>query len=139
MNTICLTMDDVKAVPGLPSPGLPNKENSAKEYFLNFAFPGTTWTPGSVNGRQYAQPTVSALTQLNELNDECRPENCGEQKICTCNYNITTGQVFFGNMDLLKQGDNALGSIVCSLVCLSFGAIVLSPYVHLWEPYEGQP
>ncbi|KAJ8301522.1 hypothetical protein KUTeg_020509 [Tegillarca granosa] len=43
-----------------------------KEYFLNFAFPGTTFTPGSVNGRKFELPPVSAISQPREISTSLR-------------------------------------------------------------------
>ena len=51
-NSDCLKITDLKAKVKYEVPGEdPNEE--VKDIFLNFAFPGTTWTPGSVNGRAY--------------------------------------------------------------------------------------
>lgn len=48
--------------------------DKVKEYFLNFAFPGTSWTPASVNGVQLKLPTVSALTQPLQFDTRCPGE-----------------------------------------------------------------
>lgn len=105
-HTECLTFNDVQAAPDVP---YKMPVETGTEYFLNFAFPGTSSFPGSVNGRQFAMPTVSALTQPEALHDECLPENCGDQKICTCNYNITTSDtmdetvtMIFSNIGMFK-------------------------------------
>ena len=45
-----------------------------KEYFVNFAFPGITETPASINGVQLKLPTVSALTQPLEFDTRCPGE-----------------------------------------------------------------
>ncbi|XP_045167091.2 uncharacterized protein LOC123530385 [Mercenaria mercenaria] len=57
-----------------------------EEYFFNFAFPGPQGnTPGSVNGREFVPPTVSLLTQENELNTQCN-DDCERDGICKCTY-----------------------------------------------------
>ncbi|OWF42004.1 Laccase-4 [Mizuhopecten yessoensis] len=82
-------------------------EEPAREEFLNFAFPGISFTPGSVNGRKFKAPPVSSLTQMSEVDDEhrCNDQECGEDKICYCfntlnlDYNKTYHLVFL-NMGL---------------------------------------
>ncbi|KAK3733860.1 hypothetical protein RRG08_031800 [Elysia crispata] len=88
-NSDCLKITDLKAKVKYEVPGEdPNEE--VKDIFLNFAFPGTTWTPGSVNGRAYKHPPVSSLTQPKEIDAaSCDPKYCGEDKICACPYTIT--------------------------------------------------
>ncbi|CAE1312426.1 unnamed protein product [Acanthosepion pharaonis] len=75
-----------------------------KEYFLNFAFPGEPGnTPGSVNGRKYAEPSVNPLYQPNEVDTLCDKKDCGVDKICFCTYSVNvkkddTVQMVFLNM-----------------------------------------
>ena len=57
-----------------------------QEYFLNFAFPGPDFTPDSVNGIEFAFPTVSALSQPSGVTDQCSKADCGEQKVCSCTH-----------------------------------------------------
>jgi hypothetical protein len=56
------------------------------EPFLNFAFPGSDVTPVSINGVEFAFPTVSALSQPTGITEQCLKADCGEQKICSCTY-----------------------------------------------------
>ncbi|XP_064643031.1 uncharacterized protein LOC135497216 [Lineus longissimus] len=99
-NTECILLDKLRGRAGdAPNAGSSN----FKEFFLNFAFPGKGWTPGSVNGRAYLQPTVSPLTQPDEMNWGCDPEKCGEEKTCSCAYHVDinygdTVQMVFLNM-----------------------------------------
>lgn len=51
----------------------------AEEQFYNFGFPGVTYTPGAVNGKQWQFPTVSAITQRDELDVDC--SDCGIDKV----------------------------------------------------------
>ncbi|KAK6176483.1 hypothetical protein SNE40_014763 [Patella caerulea] len=100
--TTCMTFDDLKSLPNDdPAPTM-SPQNSG-EHFLNFAFPGTTWTPGSVNGRALELPPVSAQTQPHELGMRKCGEECGEQKICKCLYTLDLDhgkvyQLVFTNM-----------------------------------------
>ncbi|XP_033744816.1 laccase-3-like isoform X2 [Pecten maximus] len=71
-----------------PAPASTGVDGDFKEYFLNFAFPGTTVTPGSVNGRKFKNPQVSALTQPQEIETTCDKADCGEERICECTYSL---------------------------------------------------
>ncbi|XP_046357706.2 laccase-2-like [Haliotis rufescens] len=67
------------------------KAKQVKQFFLNFAFPGEPGnTPGSVNGRQFVSPKVSALTQPSRVHSACSDlgDKCGADKICSCMYTI---------------------------------------------------
>ncbi|XP_071140315.1 uncharacterized protein [Mytilus edulis] len=73
------------------------------EYFLNFAFPGKSFTPGSVNGRRFISPTKIALANPKDMDYPCDNTECDEQKICTCTYSLNlkhgdTVQMVFLNM-----------------------------------------
>ncbi|XP_041347612.1 laccase-1-like [Gigantopelta aegis] len=104
-NRECILMEDARSneqnVTGASIEGEPDKE-----FFLNFAFPGEPGdTPGSVNGRQYASPSVAALVQPKEVftGPACDKVECGTQKICTCHYTIDLDdgdlvQMVFSNM-----------------------------------------
>lgn len=107
-NSTCINADKFRR-----KQGMTNKTNSipleepVSEEFLNFAFPGISFTPGSVNGRKFKTPPVSGLTQMNEIDDEfrCNDRDCGEDKICYCfnslnlDFNKTYHLVFL-NMGL---------------------------------------
>lgn len=85
-NRECVTFNQVKNT----DPNQNYKEvqgtNVDEEYFFNFAFPGPPGnTPGSVNGREFVPPTVSLLTQEDELNTKCN-KDCEENGICKCTY-----------------------------------------------------
>lgn len=56
---------------------------SSKQFFLNFAFVGGP----SVNGRKFIWPTVSALTQNDEVDTNC--DKCKDEGACACTYAIT--------------------------------------------------
>jgi FtsP/CotA-like multicopper oxidase with cupredoxin domain len=109
-NTECILLDKLrghqgdapKAVSGYSKAG-----GGFKEFFLNFGFPGRGWTPGSVNGRAFLQPGVSALTQLDEMKWGCDPNLCGDEKVCSCAYHVDieygdTVQMVFLNMGIGK-------------------------------------
>lgn len=88
--TDCKHIDALRSVvdPDTPGKNLSSSEE-IKDIFLNFAFPGTTWTPGSVNGHHFKPPPVAALTQPLEINNQCNPNDCGEDKLCQCSYSIS--------------------------------------------------
>ncbi|KAK3605830.1 hypothetical protein CHS0354_002467 [Potamilus streckersoni] len=100
--SVCKTFNDLKAASSDNSTD-PIEPGKFQEFFLNFAFPGTTFTPGSVNGREFKVPSVSVMTQPNEWNYPCKEPECGEQKICTCTHaldiaNGDTVQMVLTNM-----------------------------------------
>ncbi|XP_057293172.1 LOW QUALITY PROTEIN: uncharacterized protein LOC130621837 [Hydractinia symbiolongicarpus] len=67
----------------------PEFRDDSEEHFLNFAFPGTTVTPGAVNGRKFEFPGVNSLTQTNDIGDyDCDKHDCGEDKVCYCHYEL---------------------------------------------------
>ncbi|RUS85498.1 hypothetical protein EGW08_006706, partial [Elysia chlorotica] len=99
----CIKITDLKSKVKYEVPGDdPNEE--VKDIFLNFAFPGTTWTPGSVNGRAYRHPPVSSLTQPKEITGSCDSGFCGEDKICACPYTITLEHNMVYQMVLMNMG-----------------------------------
>ncbi|KAK7102657.1 uncharacterized protein [Littorina saxatilis] len=86
-----------------------------KEYFVNFAFPGTSWTPASVNGVQFEMPHVSALTQPQEFHTRCPGEGyrCTEDNLCRCTnvVDVAEGEVVqfvVTNLGLGKGWDHPL-------------------------------
>ncbi|ESO89911.1 hypothetical protein LOTGIDRAFT_124263 [Lottia gigantea] len=103
-NIECVTFDQLKNKVEDKAPNGPLEED--QEFFLNFAFPGLAWIPGSVNGRTFRKPVVSALTQPQEIEIECK-DDCGEEKVCQCPYSIDlhhgkTYQMVFLNMGIGK-------------------------------------
>ncbi|OWF35519.1 L-ascorbate oxidase [Mizuhopecten yessoensis] len=77
-----------------------------KEVFLNFAFPGTSWRPGSVNGKRFEFPDVSGLTQMDEINPRqlCENADCGPDKVCSCMHSLTLDQNDIVQMVFLDMG-----------------------------------
>ncbi|XP_033744890.1 laccase-1-like [Pecten maximus] len=109
-NSTCINADKFRPKQNMAMANSTNSiplEEPASEEFLNFAFPGISFTPGSVNGRKFKTPPVSGLTQTNEVDDEvrCNDRDCGEDKICYCfntlnlDFNKTYHLVFL-NMGL---------------------------------------
>ncbi|XP_060580427.1 uncharacterized protein LOC132737186 isoform X1 [Ruditapes philippinarum] len=85
-NRVCITFAEVNNT----DPNQNYKEvlgnKVDEEFFFNFAFPGPPDnTPGSVNGREFVPPTVSLLTQENELTTPCT-DDCNKNGICQCTY-----------------------------------------------------
>lgn len=85
------------------------RKGPTREVFLNFAFPGKTWTPGSINGAKFKFPPVSALTQGDQIESKylCPNSDCGEDKVCYCFNTLNlnhkeTIQMVFLNMGLGK-------------------------------------
>lgn len=60
------------------------QEGGFQEFFLNFAIHGAETYPATVNNIQFLQPTVSALSQSNEIIKPCSKSVCKENKTCTC-------------------------------------------------------
>ncbi|CAI9735105.1 laccase-like [Octopus vulgaris] len=86
-NKRCLQFNDLE--PDYPVVVPPYKSGKFEEYFLNFAFPGEPgYTPASVNGRVFVEPTVNPLTQPKEIDSLCDNANCGVDKVCRCTYSI---------------------------------------------------
>ncbi|XP_069100902.1 uncharacterized protein [Argopecten irradians] len=83
------------------------KHAICKEVFLNFAFPGTSWKPGSVNGRRFEFPSVSGLTQMDEIDSRllCENADCGPDKVCTCFNSLTLDHDDIVQMVFLNMGN----------------------------------
>ena len=101
-NTMCTTFDELKALP-TDDPAPEFVEGKSKEIFLNFAFPGITSYPGSVNGRTFHTPDVNPLTQAKEWSSPCEAPECGDGKHCKCTFAVNIGngdtvQMIFLNM-----------------------------------------
>ena len=90
-NTICRTFDEMRSrLSSDPAP--PVVQGKFKEYFLNFAFPGITSYPGSVNGRTFHTPDVNPLLQPAEWYSPCVAPACGEERHCKCTFALNVGQ-----------------------------------------------
>ncbi|XP_060566453.1 uncharacterized protein LOC132725369 [Ruditapes philippinarum] len=105
-NTVCRTFDELRAkVTDDPAPSyMPGK---FKEYFLNFAFPGITSYPGSVNGKTFDTPDVNPLLQPKEWYSPCKSPECGDDRHCKCTHALQIGngdtvQMTFMNMGIGK-------------------------------------
>ncbi|KAK7102669.1 uncharacterized protein [Littorina saxatilis] len=84
-HKLCINANRLRSAEGIPSEiGL--DAHNVKEYFLNFAFPGTTVTPSSVNGIKFQFPHVSAQTQPREVHTRCPGDGyrCVEDELCFC-------------------------------------------------------
>ncbi|XP_046583061.1 laccase-like [Haliotis rubra] len=102
-HTECLRFDQLRSLTEDPAP--PVTAGKFKEHFFNYAFPGLTLYPGQVNGRAFTMPTVSALTQLDEIHTTCDKADCGDEKTCHCTYKVdlTYGDTI--QMVLLNMGN----------------------------------
>ena len=94
-NIKCIKMSEMRrATSGRNDPPPPFIANDSLEYFLNFAFPGEgieKFIPGAVNGRKFMYPGVNSLFQKDGIGAEydCDKNDCGEDKICHCHYELT--------------------------------------------------
>lgn len=79
----CITADKVDSIEPTQLHRVPNTKQF-KEYFFNFEFPGTS--KAAINGKQFLQPTFSALTQPNSISTPCNI-SCGGCK-CTNSINL---------------------------------------------------
>lgn len=100
--TECRTFDQLKAL-ATDDPAPAYSQDKFKEHFLNFAFPGITSYPGSVNGKTFDTPDVSPLTQPNDWHSPCLESECGEFNHCKCTHALDIGngdtvQMVFMNM-----------------------------------------
>ncbi|XP_059140776.1 uncharacterized protein LOC131928705 [Physella acuta] len=103
-NTICLNFDKIKSAAVNNPPGK-NTEEKIEEIFLNFAFPGNGYVvPGSVNGRSFQFPSVTALTDPQSVTSYCSDDQCGEEKLCNCTYSINLEYNTTYQMVLLNKG-----------------------------------
>ena len=89
-HTVCRTFDHLKSL-SEDDPAPPYRPGRFQEHFLNFAFPGITSYPGSVNGRVFDTPTVNPLTQPKEWYSPCEAPACGDGKHCKCTYALSIG------------------------------------------------
>ncbi|XP_050412927.2 uncharacterized protein LOC126827526 [Patella vulgata] len=99
-NIECVTFDQLRSKDGDPAPSAPIGRK--EEHFLNFGFDGVSGWVGSVNGRSFKMPPVSALTQPDQIGLKC-DDDCGVKKSCQCPYSLDldhgkTYQIIFLNM-----------------------------------------
>lgn len=101
----CITVDQLRGAEPMP-PEVGEGATQVKDYFLNFAFPGNTQTPASVNGVQFLLPTVSALTQPTDFTSRCPGEGyrCQEDRICQCSSVLDLEHGEVAQMVLLNLG-----------------------------------
>nr|XP_034323515.1 laccase-24 [Crassostrea gigas] len=86
-NRECLTFD--KANSNEYESKFQEIQTADETLFFNFAFPGQPGnTPGSVNGHQFIPPVYPILTDEEKLTTKCSKNDCSEDKICSCTYNV---------------------------------------------------
>ncbi|XP_021357767.1 laccase-2-like [Mizuhopecten yessoensis] len=99
--TDCLRFDHLRSsVNNDPAPE-PTSLDTFKEHYLNFALPDEV---ASVNGREFMNPTVSALTQPLEITSTCDNVDCGEEKTCKCTYSLPTTHNDVVQLVLMNMG-----------------------------------
>lgn len=86
--TDCLRFDHLRSLANNDPAPVPTSADTFKEYHLNFAFPGTTHWPSTINGRKFKFPQVSALQQPFEIDSTCDKVDCGEEKLCECTHTL---------------------------------------------------
>ena len=87
--TKCIPLDGLRARDPEATPDF--VKGDSEEHFLNFHFPGFPgYTPGAVNGHQFAFPGVSSLTQWDQIDEiyKCENQDCGDDKVCHCHYGL---------------------------------------------------
>ena len=90
-NTYCMTFDELRSGT-TEDPAPPVIDGKFEEYFLNFAFPGITSYPGSVNGRTFDTPDVNPLVQPAEWYSPCKAPECGDDRHCKCTFALNIGR-----------------------------------------------
>ena len=86
-HVICHTISALKSLQADPTPTF--TPGRSKEYFYNFGFPGITAFPSSINGRVYRSPSVSSISQPDQLTNMCDNADCGEEKQCFCTHSVS--------------------------------------------------
>ena len=102
-NTYCKTFDELRSRT-TEDPAPPVINGKFEEYFLNFAFPGITSYPGSVNGRTFDTPDVNPLLQPAEWFSPCRSPECGDDRHCKCTFALNIGRGDTVQMVWLNMG-----------------------------------
>lgn len=101
-NTKCINFDQIRA-PRVNTLK-PSSSNNLVEFFLNFAFPGHTETPGSVNGRTFVFPPAPFLSQPQDAHAPCSRDQCGDEKICHCPHIISYSRDDLVQLVLVNMG-----------------------------------
>ncbi|XP_059140775.1 uncharacterized protein LOC131928704 [Physella acuta] len=103
-HKVCVNFDRIKSSKSSNPPGK-NTYEKIEEIFLNFAFPGKGGVvPGSVNGRRFQFPPVTALTDPKSVTTYCKPGQCDEEELCNCTYSINLKYNTTYQMVLLNKG-----------------------------------
>ena len=107
-NVRCVRLTELHSKLNIPTPH--PVVGKYKEYFLNFAFPGENGKegPASINGRQFVLPTVSALTQPDELDNQCTNQTCGEGTLCQCMNSLSINKDDLIQMTFLNMGQGRI-------------------------------
>lgn len=101
--TECIRFDQLRSSAS-NDPAPPVVDGKFKEYFLNFAFPGVTSFPSSVNGIALTFPTVSGVSQPQQVTTACKHFYCEEQKQCKCTNALSLDHGDTVQMVLLNMG-----------------------------------
>ncbi|CAC5359431.1 unnamed protein product [Mytilus coruscus] len=120
VNTICVPVNNLKARGNIDDEKFVvndiQKSNEKALHFLNFGFPRNK---SSINGRVFRWPTVSALTQPSEVDNDCN--GCTDEEICHCSHSLN-----------LRSGSE----IVMVLLNLGNGAVISHPIHMHGHTYE---
>ena len=110
-NFSCISIDQLESINHESEIDMINRLNKTFTNFLNFGFRGLM--ASSVNGRIFKKPSVSALTQPQEVNTRC--SKCDVESFCTCSYSVD-----------LESGSEII------LVIFNLGKEFLSPHsIHI--------
>lgn len=101
--TECIRLDQLRSSAS-NDPAPPVVDGKFKEYFLNFAFPGETSKPSSVNGIALKFPPVSGVSQPQQVTTACENFYCEEQKQCKCTNALSLNHGDTVQMVLLNMG-----------------------------------
>ncbi|KAK3595588.1 hypothetical protein CHS0354_009545 [Potamilus streckersoni] len=133
--TRCMTFDQLKAKDDTdPAPDV--KRGKFKEFFMNFAFPGTDLTSASVNGLVFEQPSVSTMIQSQELYSSCDRPDCGEEKVCRCTHSISVDYGDTVQMVLLNMGKGKGWSHPIHLHGHSFYVVKIGHPQYYYHPHK---
>ncbi|KAL4229074.1 hypothetical protein ACF0H5_012113 [Mactra antiquata] len=109
----CINMEDLNNMNHSDTVPVPESADTFKEFFLNFgvAYNEQGHLVAHVNGTNLKLPTVSALTQPQEVSGFCDDHNnCGPEKVCSCNapLNVNFGDTV--QINILNVGNLARSS-----------------------------
>uniref|UniRef100_A0A0B7AYM5 Plastocyanin-like domain-containing protein n=2 Tax=Arion vulgaris TaxID=1028688 RepID=A0A0B7AYM5_9EUPU len=94
-NTYCYNYDKIRSLKPVNLQKPPGR--NIREFFLNFAFPGTTETPGSTNGKSFVNQDYAILSKSQKPRLTCSRNDCGDDKVCHCPYDVS-----YDNGDLIQ-------------------------------------